>query len=84
MTTVKIQEAVINRDRKQLIEIHSELVKERNLLDVWFNKYLDIFSDKMTEVSKADPVWKLYDNKYKLYEKVKANLKTVEYHINHV
>lgn len=84
MSTATIQEAVRSSDRKKLKEIYNELLSQRNQLDIWFNKYLDMFSDQMTEVSKTDPMWKLYDSKYNLYEKIKANLKTVEYHINHV
>lgn len=58
---------------------YAELVKERHKLDKWFNKYLDLFSDKMTTLEKTDPTWKLYDTKSRAYTEINKNIKTVEY-----
>lgn len=64
---------------QELSSRYMELVKERHKLDKWFNKYLDLFSDKMSAVDKTDPTWKLYDAKSKAYSDINKNIKTVEY-----
>lgn len=58
-----------------------ELVKERHKLDRWFNKYLDLFSDKMSAIDKTDPTWKLYAAKYSVYENLNKEIKILEYKI---
>jgi hypothetical protein len=60
---------------------YNELIKERHKLDTWFNKYLDLFSDKMTALDKTDPTWKLYDSKSRAYSELNKNIKTVEYRL---
>lgn len=64
---------------QDLTSRYTELVNERHKLDRWFNKYLDLFSEKMSCVDKSDPVWKLYDSKSKTYSEISKDIKTVEY-----
>lgn len=56
-----------------------DLIQQRHKLDRWFNKYLDLFSDKMTIVEKTDPSWKLYDTKAKVYGELIKNIQIMEY-----
>jgi len=56
-----------------------ELIEQRHKLDRWFNKYLDLFSDKMSAVEKTDPAWKLYDVKTKTYADLNKNIQIMEY-----
>lgn len=66
---------------QELSSRYMELVKERHKLDKWFNKYLDLFSDKMSAVDKTDPTWKLYAAKYDAYENLNKDIKILEYKI---
>lgn len=62
-----------------LSDRYAALLQERFKLDKWFNKYLDLFSDKMTISEKSDPVWKLYNAKSLAYSEVSKHIKTTEY-----
>lgn len=84
MNHMDILQAAREGNKKKLVELQLELVKESNILDVWFNKYLDLFSEKMTDSEKTDPMWKLYNSKFKVYQEIKETLKKVEYYLNHV
>jgi hypothetical protein len=68
-------------DRQKIQDIYIELVNMRAKLDRWFNKYLDMFDEKMTTSTRSDPVWKLYHKKSDEYSDVVQTIKTAEYYI---
>lgn len=65
----------------EIKNIYIELVNERSKLDRWFNKYLDMFDDKMNSTNNKDPVWKLYNAKYDEYSKLNSLITTAEYYL---
>lgn len=68
-------------DRQKIQDIHIELVNMRAKLHRWFNKYLDMFDEKMTSSTRSDPIWKLYHKKCDEYSDVVQTIKTAEYYI---
>lgn len=58
------------RDRQSIEKIYTDLSSTKNKMDRWFDKYLDMFSDKIGSVDKTDPIRKLYDKKFSEYSKV--------------
>lgn len=57
-------------DREQIKKIYTDLSAQRNKMDRWFNKYLDLFSEKIGSAPKTDPVKKLYETKCAEYSKI--------------
>ena len=80
-TNFDIAQAIVQCDKQKIYSIYLELVKERNKLDKWFNKYLDMFSEKMSDADKKDPMWKLYDAKSEQYSRIMTNIKTAEFYL---
>lgn len=79
--SLEIAQALVANDKQRISKIYLELVAERNKLDKWFNKYLDMFSEKMSEVDRTDPIWKLYNIKSKQYSELNAGIKTAEFYL---
>lgn len=55
------------KNKQEIIKIHKKLSSERIKLDRWFDKYLDIFSEKLNSCAQKDPVKVLYDKKFAQY-----------------
>ena len=65
-----------------LIEKYSDLQVQKMKLDKFFSMFLEKFERKMDPDSTDTPVWKLYKNKLKEYEKVDNELRTTQYWIS--
>lgn len=76
-----IVNAYLYNDRDKLKDIYIDLVNLRGKLDRWFNKYLDMFDDKMNSSKRSDPVWRLYHAKSDEYSNVIQTIKTAEYYL---
>lgn len=68
-------------NREKLMDIYIELVNNRSKLDRWFDKYLDMFDDKMNSLNRNDPIWKLYHKKSDEYSDLIQTIKTAEYYL---
>lgn len=68
-------------DKSQIQKIYIDLINYRSKLDRWFNKYLDMFDEKMNESKSTDPVWRLYNAKSEEYSDVNMTIRTVEYYL---
>lgn len=68
-------------DNEKLQKIYIDLVNLRSKLDRWFDKYLDMFDEKMNESNRSDPVWKLYHKKSEEYSEMVQTIKTAEYYL---
>lgn len=85
MNRAKVEQDIVlahtfnNKDK--IREIYIDLVNVKAKMDRWFNKYLDMFDEKMNNVSRNDPVWKLYHNKSEEYSDVTQTIKTAEYYM---
>jgi hypothetical protein len=73
--------AHLYNDRNKIKSIYIDLVNTRGKMDRWFNKYLDMFDEKMNTVKNDDPVWRLYHAKSDEYSKVVQTIKTAEYYL---
>ena len=65
-----------------LIEKYSDLQVQKMKLDKFFSMFLEKFERQMDPDRTDTPVWKLYKNKLKEYEKVDHELKATQYWIN--
>lgn len=59
--------------------ILSDLKENKSKLDRWFDKYLDMFDDRMNSSDRSDPVWKLYFQKFNFYSDLEHSIKTAKY-----
>ncbi len=74
----KIVTAYALKDQKTLSDTYIELATEKNKLDRWFNKYIDMFDEKLSTCDKNDPIRKLYNNKFDHYTKLSRCLRIAE------
>lgn len=58
------------REYGKLNDIHQQLFAALMKMDRWFDKYLDLFSEKLSEVDKSDPIRRLYNAKFDEYSKI--------------
>lgn len=65
-----------------LIEKYSDLQVQKMKLDKFFSMFLEKFERQMDPDRTDTPVWKLYKNKLKEYEKVDNELRTTQYWIS--
>jgi len=65
-----------------LNEKYSDLQVQKMKLDKFFSMFLEKFERQMDPDRTDTPVWKLYKNKLKEYEKVNHELRTTQYWIN--
>jgi hypothetical protein len=65
-----------------LIEKYGDLQVQKMKLDKFFSMFLEKFERQMDPDKTDTPVWKLYKNKLKEYEKVDHELKATQYWIN--
>lgn len=66
------------KDYSKIRDIHTTLSTKRMKLDRWFDKYLDMFSEKLEHVEKTDPIKKLYNSKFDEYSSVSRVIKIAE------
>lgn len=66
-------------DKIKIREIKEELQSSLYKLDRWFDRYLDTFDEKMKDLPQNDPIWKLYNKKFGMYQDVKMSIKTADY-----
>ena len=64
------------------IEKYSDLQVQKMKLDKFFSMFLEKFERQMDPDRTDTPVWKLYKNKLKEYEKVNHELRTTQYWIS--
>ena len=64
------------------IDQREHLIIERMKLDKFFSMFLEKFERQMDPDKTDTPVWKLYKNKLKEYEKVQHDIRSAEYWIN--
>jgi hypothetical protein len=77
----KFSLCMMDRDVKALENIRGSLLKERTLLDRWFDKYLDMFERKMSSDNTDTPVWKLYKTKSNEYSELNGIITTANVYI---
>ncbi len=85
MNRKSIEHDIVNaytfNDKEKLKSIYIELINVRGKLDRWFNKYLDMFDEKMNSSKRTDPIWRLYHAKSDEYSDIIQTIKTAEYYL---
>lgn len=76
-----IVSAHTHSDKDKLQKIYIDLVNQKSKMDRWFDKYIDMFDDKMQRVNRTDPVWRLYHIKHEQYSELAQTIKTAEYYL---
>lgn len=66
------------RDTPTINEIYIDLSNKRAKMDRWFDKYLDMFDEKLATCDRNDPVKKLYNSKFDEYSQLSRVLKLAE------
>lgn len=66
------------RDMPTINEIYIDLSNKRAKMDRWFDKYLDMFDEKLATCDRNDPVKKLYNSKFDEYSQLSRVLKLAE------
>lgn len=66
------------RDMSTISEIYVDLSNKRTKMDRWFDKYLDMFDEKLATCDRNDPVKKLYNSKFDEYSQLSRVLKLAE------
>jgi len=66
----------------ELLTKKQELQVQKMKLDKFFSMFLEKFERQMDPDRLDTPVWKLYKNKLKEYEKVQHEIKATQYWIN--
>lgn len=75
----QITTAHLHNNKEAIKDIYIDLINLKAKLDRWFNKYLDMFDEKMSSVTRSDPMWKLYHSKADEYSQLTQTIKTAEY-----
>jgi hypothetical protein len=78
----KFSLCAMDRDVKSLERIYIELIKQRTVLDRWFDKYLDMFHKKMDAENPNTPIWKLYNQKSNEYSELNRVITTASVYLN--
>lgn len=71
----------MDRDIESLEKIRLSLLKERTILDRWFDKYLEMFERKMNGENTDTPVWHLYKKKSNEYSELNGIITTADAYI---
>jgi hypothetical protein len=64
-----------------LVEKRNELMLQKMKLDKFFSMFLEKFERKMDPDKTDTPVWKLYKDKLKEYDKLNQEIRNTEYWI---
>lgn len=66
----------------KILEIKDNIFKERCKLDKWFDRYLNMFEEKLQTCSNTDPVKVLFKRKSDEYEHVNRLMRVVEFYLS--
>lgn len=70
------------RNKNELESYKEHLNKDLTELNVFFDEYLDVFSDEMSAVEDQNaPIWKAYRDKMKQVEVIKSDIKLADYYL---
>jgi hypothetical protein len=78
----KFSICAMDNDIEALEKIRNSLLKQRKVMDRWFDKYLDMFDRKMNPEETDTPIWKLYKTKSQEYSELNGVITTANAYIN--
>lgn len=76
-----ILDLYVKQDKNQLARLKDTLEAEKKEYDVFFDEFLEVFSDKMSEHDKTSPVWEAYKKRYSQWQDITTNIKSVNYYM---
>ena len=76
-----IMAATFNEWNK-ILEIKDNIFLERCKLDKWFDRYLNMFEEKLQTCNSTDPVKVLFKRKSDEYEHVNRLMRVVEFYLS--
>ena len=86
MNTKSIESKIIAaahlRDFDTIRDVYVEMTNVKLKMDRWFDKYLDMFDEKLSTCDRNDPVKKLYNAKFDEYSRVSHVLKVAQSYMN--
>lgn len=68
-------------NKNEIKKIYVELLNDRSKMDRWFNKYLDMFDEKFSDMDWKNPAKKLYNSKFEEYQKLSTIIKMAEHYL---
>ena len=77
----KISLCVVDHDLPALIKVRDSLIKDRKVMDKWFDKYLDMMDRKMKPENPNTIEWKLYHKKSDEYSELLTLIKTADNYV---
>ena len=86
MNTKSIESKIIAaahlRDFQAIEEIYVDMSNAKIKMDRWFDKYLDMFDEKLATCDRNDPVKKLYNAKFDEYSRINHVIKVAQSYMN--
>ena len=65
-----------------VLEIKDDILRQRCKLDKWFDRYLNMFEEKLQTCKSTDPVKVLFKRKSDEYEHVNRLMRVVEFYLS--
>jgi len=69
-------------DWNAVLEIKDDIFQQRCKLDKWFDRYLNMFEDKLQTCPSTDPVKVLFKRKSDEYEHVNRLMRIAEFYLS--
>ncbi len=80
----KFSMCALDRDLTALVKIRGSLYKQRQKMDAWFDKYLEMMDKRMDPEKANTPEWKLYNKKFEEYSELNRVIASAEQYIKKV
>jgi hypothetical protein len=80
----KFSLCAIDRDLTALVKIRGSLYKQRQKMDAWFDKYLEMCDKRMDPLKTQTAEWKLYNKKFEEYSELNRLILSAENYIKKV
>jgi hypothetical protein len=77
----KISLCASDNDVDALSKIHDFLLQQSNQMDKWFDKYLDMFENKMKPDNPNTNIWKMYHIKSNEYSEIQTLIRTTNAYV---
>lgn len=77
----KIINAYTNGDVETIKSLYEDMTSSLLKMDRWFDRYIDLFDEKIAMVDSNDPIRKLYDSKFQEYSTLNHLIKVAQHYM---
>lgn len=77
----EIISAYAANDLQKIQDAYIKLINMKGKMDRWFNKFLDMYSEKMDEVGRTHPIMRCYNAKFQEYSDINTVIRTAEHYM---